>query len=125
MSPEEHKIRLGLKAPAAIAPQNGFRGQQHGEQPQKVQAAFFLAGRKLDADELKDIIPVSFPMTNRCKGFPFIAYYPIEEWDEQQLPRFSQKSWCKLAMMTAEKDMTNLHQCFEVAKKISDTPACL
>ena len=98
---------------------------QLDDEIKKVQAAFYLAGKKLNADELKDIIPVSFPMTNRCKGFPFIAYYPIEDWDEQGLPRFSAKSWCKLAMMTAEKDMTNLHQCFEVAKKINDTLSCL
>ena len=91
----------------------------------KVQAAFYLAGRKLNAAELKDIIPVSFPMTNHLKGFPFIANYPVDEWEEQQLPRFSEKSWCKLAMMTAEKDMANLHQCFEVAKKISDALSSL
>ena len=99
--------------------------QQLDDEIKKAQAAFYLAGRKLNAEELKDIIPVSFPMTNRCKGFPFIAYYPREEWDEQGLPRFSAKSWCKLAMMTTEKDMTNLHQCFEVAEKIEKALSCL
>ena len=98
---------------------------QLDDEIKKVQAAFYLAGRKLNAAELKDIIPVSFPMTNQCKAFPFIAYYPVDEWDERQLPRFSEKSWCKLAMMTAEKDMANLHQCFEVAKKISDALSSL
>ena len=98
---------------------------QLDDEIKKVQAAFYLAGRKLNAEELKDIIPVSFPMTNKLKGFPFIAYYPIEEWDEAQLPCFSATSWCKLAMMTAEKDMTNLHQCFEVARKLKDTLSCL
>ena len=98
---------------------------QLDDEIKRVQAAFYLAGKKLNAEELRDIIPVSFPMTNRCKGFPFIAYYPVEDWDEQQLPRFSQKSWCKLAMMTAKKDMKNLHQCFEVAKKISDALSSL
>ena len=63
-------------------------------------------------------------MTNRLKGFPFVAHYPIEQWDAEQLPRFSAKSWCKLAMMTAEKDMLNLHKCFEVAKKLQDTLTC-
>ena len=85
-----------------------------------MQAAFYQAGKKLSNAELKGIIPVSLQMTNQCKGLPFIAYFPVDEWIEQQLPSFSEKSWCKLAMMTAEKDMENLHQCYEVAKKISE-----
>ena len=93
---------------------------QLDDEIKKAQAAFYMAGRKLSEAELLDIIPVSFPMTNHLKGFPFIASYPVDEWEEQQLPCFTTKSWCKLAMMTAEKDMANLHQCFEVAKKISD-----
>ena len=97
--------------------------QQLDDEIKKAQAAFYMAGRKLNETELLDIIPVSFPMTNHLKGLPLIASYPVDEWEEQQLPRFTTKSWCKLAMMTAEKDMTNLHQCFEVAKKISDAEA--
>ena len=97
---------------------------QLDDEIKKVQAEFYLAGTRLTAEQLKEIIPVSFPMTNRLKGFPFVAHYPIEQWDAEQLPRFSAKSWCKLAMMTAEKDMLNLHKCFEVAKKLQDTLTC-
>ena len=97
---------------------------QLDDEIKKVQEKFYLAGRRLTAEQLKEIIPVSFPMTNRLKGFPFVAHYPIERWDAEQLPRFSAKSWCKLAMMTAENDMLNLHKCFEVAEKLHDTLAC-
>ena len=93
---------------------------QLDDEIKKAQAAFYLAGRKLNEEELLGIIPVSFPMTNHLKGFKSIAKYPVDEWEKQNLPCFTTKSWCKLAMLIASKDMTNLEQCFAVAKKISD-----
>ncbi len=94
---------------------------QLDDEIKKAHAAFYLAGRKLDEAELLKLIPVSFPMTNHLKGFRSIAKYPVDEWEKQKLPCFTTKSWCKLAMLIAAKDMTNLEQCFDVAKKISDT----
>ena len=94
--------------------------QQLDDEIKKAHAAFYMAGRKLNETELLNIIPVTFPMTNLLPGFKFIASYPVDEWEEQQLPCFTVISWCKLAMLIAEKDMANLQQCFEVAKKISD-----
>ena len=76
--------------------------------------------KKLNKEELLKIIPVSFPMTNHLKGFKSIAKYLVDEWERHKLPCFTTKSWCKLAMLIASKDLANLQQCFEIAKKISD-----
>ena len=93
---------------------------QLDDEIKRVHAAFFLAGKKLNEEELLKIIPVSFPMTNHLKGFKSIAKYPVDEWERQKLPCFTTKSWCKLAMLIASKDMVNLHRCFELAKKIDE-----
>ena len=63
---------------------------------------------------------MSFPMTNHVKGFRSIAQYPLDEWEKENCPCFTTKSWCKLAMMIASKDMVNLHKCFEIARKIDE-----
>ena len=93
---------------------------QLDDEIKRVHAAFFLAGKKLNEEELLKIIPISFPMTNHLKGFKSIAKYPVDEWEKRNYPCFTTKSWCKLAMMIASKDLTNLHKCFDIAKKIDD-----
>ena len=81
-------------------------------------AEFYEAARKLEADELLDIIPVTFPMTHLLKGCPVVARYPVDEWEAQGCPYFSQRSWCSLCMKVAQKDETNLAGIMENAKKL-------
>ena len=57
-------------------------------------------------------------MTHHCPGFPGIARYPVDAWEEAGAPMFTVKSWAKLAMKVAVKDMTNLAGVFELAKKL-------
>ena len=69
----------------------------------KVHANYFLAQKDLTADELLDVLPIQFPMTHHFPGFPGIARYPVDAWEEAGAPMFTVKSWAKLAMKVATK----------------------
>ena len=88
----------------------------------KVHANYFLAQKDLTADELLDVLPIQFPMAHNFQGFPGIARYPVDAWEEAGAPMFTVKSWAKLAMKVAVKDMTNLAGVFELAKKLETLP---
>ena len=85
----------------------------------RVHAHFYMAQQDLTPEELKEILPISFPMTHNIKGFPGVARYPVDEWEAAGAPYFSVKSWCKMAMRIASNDLTNLGKVFETAQKIS------
>ena len=40
-----------------------------------------MAAKNLNPDELKELLPISFPMTHHVAGFPGVAQYPLEEWE--------------------------------------------
>ena len=61
----------------------------------KEHALFYNAGEKLTAEELKDSIPVTFPMTHLFDEFPGIAKYPLEQWERDGHIALDMKGWCK------------------------------
>ena len=42
--------------------------------------AFYMGMANLTPAELKDIIPMSFPMTYEIPDFPGVARYPVDRW---------------------------------------------
>eukprot|EP00974_Lingulodinium_polyedra_P067835 6567083-Lingulodinium_polyedra.AAC.1 len=59
-------------------------------------------------------------MTHNYPEFPCIAKYPVDAWGEVGAPCMTTKSWAKLCMKVAEKDLSNLQNVFEVAKDLSE-----
>eukprot|EP00974_Lingulodinium_polyedra_P051716 4973728-Lingulodinium_polyedra.AAC.1 len=51
-----------------------------------VNAEFYFASKNIAADELKDELPMAFPMTNNYPEFPCIAKYPVDAWEEAGAP---------------------------------------
>ena len=82
----------------------------------KQQAQFYKASEKLTAEELYDIIPMTFPMTLLFAEFPGIAKYPIDLWEREGHLALDKKGWCKLIAKIASKDMLNLGLIFDRAK---------
>ena len=90
---------------------------QLGIEIQKKKQEFYMAARDLTPEALKDLIPVTFPVTHTIPGFPFISRYPIDSWEEQGAPAFSTQPWYKLAMCICRNDMTNLGNVYEFAER--------
>ena len=85
----------------------------------KVHADFFEASKFLDPAELKDVLPVSLPMTHVLEDdLVGIAKYPIDMWELQGQPRITAKGWVKLAMMIASKRMDKLASVFQCGEKL-------
>ncbi len=85
----------------------------------KVHADFFEAAKCLNAEELKEVLPVSLPMTHVLEDDLIgIARYPIDTWEQQGQPRITSKGWVKLAMMISSKNMDKLTSVFECGTKL-------
>ena len=90
---------------------------QLDDQIKKVKQHVYMAAANLEPEEVKELIPMCFPMTFQIPGFPYLAHYPIDEWERGGAPYFSEESWYKLAMRIARNDLTNLHNLYEFAEK--------
>ena len=77
-----------------------------------------MAAGKLSADDVKELIPTTFPITHTVPDFPCIARYPVDQWATTGAPCFSTQSWYKLAMRIAHHDMDNLGKIFDFAKAL-------
>ena len=80
-------------------------------------AEFYMVARSLRPDQLLEAIPMGFPMTHLLSGFPGVAKYPVDRWEQESEPYMSVKSWAKLCMNIAQNEETNLGRIMEVAKK--------
>ena len=83
----------------------------------KVKQFVHMAAANLEPEEVKDLIPMTFPMAFNIPGFPYLAQYPIDEWEKGGAPFFSEVSWYKLAMRIARNDLKNLGRLFEFAEE--------
>ena len=81
----------------------------------KVHADFYKAASKLDARELFDDLPMSFPITHTIPGIPCVARFPVDSWNRAGKPKFTTKKWCKLAKKIAKGDLENLEKLFDLA----------
>ena len=81
-------------------------------------AKFYMAQKDLTPSELEGILPVCFPMTHQISGFPGVARYPIDEWEEAGSPMLTVTGWCVLCMKVAEKNMEDLHKVFTCAEGV-------
>ena len=79
-------------------------------------AKFYMAQKDLTPEELLDTLPMAFPMTHTIPEFPGVAQYPVDAWERNGAPRMTVKSWCKLCMKVAAKDLENLSKVFEIAQ---------
>eukprot|EP00974_Lingulodinium_polyedra_P100649 9749554-Lingulodinium_polyedra.AAC.1 len=59
-------------------------------------------------------------MTHQYPEFPCIAKYPVDMWEEAGEPCVTTKSWAKLCMKVAEKNLSNLQGVFDAATKLCD-----
>ena len=86
----------------------------------QVHAEFFKASTCLKADDLQDIIPITFPMTHIMAGADFvgIAKYPIDDWIASGEPRITSAGWAKLCLKIATKDTVNLNGILTLSEKI-------
>ncbi len=82
----------------------------------KSRAAFVNASKLMDPEEVKSLMPISFPMTHVLPGQEYmaIARYPIDEWMASGQPILST---IKLCLKIAEKDLENLQSVFDTAVK--------
>ena len=71
-------------------------------------------------DDLKDVIPMTFPMTNLMDADDFmgIAKYPIDEWMANGEPKITVSGWVKLCIKIATKDTVNLMNVYQVGEKL-------
>ncbi len=89
------------------------------DEMKKVHADFFEAAKFLDPKELKEVLPVSLPMTHVLEDDLIgIARYPIDLWEQQGQPRTTSKGWVKLSMMIANKKMDKLASVFDCGTKL-------
>ena len=79
--------------------------------------------RVLTPGELKDILPVSFPMTHKMPEFPGVAHYPVDAWEAANAPKMTATGWTKMCMRNAIKDMAHRGEIFEIAKKVDPSGA--
>ena len=85
--------------------------------------AFFMAPQELTANELLDILPVTYPLTHQLPEFPGVAQYPVDAWVALGSPMLTTTGWIKMCMCIAHKNMTELHTVFEAAKKLDPIAA--
>ena len=64
----------------------------------KAHAEFYKASTFLCADDLQDIIPITFPMTHVLTGPDFvgIAKYPIDDWVASGEPKITSAGWANM-----------------------------
>ena len=86
----------------------------------KVHAEFYKASQLVTTDDLKDVTPMTFPMTNLLEGDDFvgIAKYPIGQWMASGEPRITVAGWIKLCIKIATKDTINLDNILKVGEKL-------
>ena len=85
-------------------------------------AEFHNAMNGMSPEELQALIPMDFPMRHIMEDFPMVAKYPIDAWEKMNSPYMSVRSWAKLCIRVAEKNLTSLQNIMEVARKF-DTDA--
>ena len=86
-------------------------------------AAFYMAQSDFTPGELKDLLPVSLPMTHKMPEFPGVAHYPVDEWEAAGAPMMTVTGWTQLCMRIASKHLEELGKIFDVAKKVDPTAA--
>eukprot|EP00974_Lingulodinium_polyedra_P030698 2954927-Lingulodinium_polyedra.AAC.1 len=64
-----------------------------------------MAAKDLTPEELQEEPRMAFPMTHVVEGFPCIANYPIDEWEEAGTQMMTTKGWANLCLKVAEKDL--------------------
>ena len=86
----------------------------------RVHAEFFKASQFVTPDDLKYVIPMTFPMTNVLEGDDFvgIARYPIDQWMANGEPKITVTGWIKLCIKIATKDTMNLDSVLKVGEKL-------
>ena len=83
------------------------------------QYEFYLQFRRMTPEELKEVVPVSLPMTHVMDPdlYPGVSRFPVAEWEARGEPVITTAGWCKLAMKVANKNLKDLSSVFEVAQK--------
>ena len=85
--------------------------------------AFYDAASKLAPEEIKAMIPMTFPATHILdpKLFPGVAKFPVDDWIAEGRPCWTTASWVAFCIKIAQKDMVNLASVFEVCQKLDTT----
>ena len=80
---------------------------------------FREAAKMLSAEELQDVLPMSFPRTHVLHStlFPGIAKYPVDDWIAEGQPCITEEVWTKLCLRIASKDRQNLENIFSAAER--------
>eukprot|EP00974_Lingulodinium_polyedra_P087970 8530903-Lingulodinium_polyedra.AAC.1 len=61
-------------------------------------------------------------MARVVEGFPCIAKYPIDEWEDAGAPMMTTNGWAKLCLKVAEKDIKNRQNMRSMSMR-SDRPS--
>ena len=67
-------------------------------------------------ENLWEMIPMAFPMTNGHPEFPFIAKFPVDDWIRAGAPCLTAKGWYKLCIRICGNNLDGLRHVFEVAR---------
>ena len=86
----------------------------------KVHSEFFKSSTFVTPEDLKDIIPITSPMTHVLEGEDFvgIARYPIGQWIASGEPKITSAGWVKLCVKIATKGTANLNNILTMGEKI-------
>ena len=81
---------------------------------------FYDAAATLTPDEIKGMIPITFPMTHIIDRnlFPGIGRFNVEKADAENQPYFSKVSWIALCRKIAACDMHNLASIFDLCSTL-------
>ena len=73
----------------------------------------------MNADDLRDDLPMFFPRTNAIDGCEMVARYPVDNWIDHKATYFSAARRRRAAMKIAKMGTVNLHKVFLTAKQES------
>ena len=81
---------------------------------------FYEAAGRLQPDQIFQMIPITFPMTNVLDKdlYPGVGYFDVEDAAAMQSPYFSALSWVTLCKKIAAHDMVNLASIFDMCGKV-------
>ena len=87
----------------------------------KKRLAFYEAARRLSPEEILDLVPITFPITNVVdRGLcPGVGKIDVDGELRRGAPYFSMTSWITLCMKIALGDMHNLGSIFDTCEQLS------
>ena len=89
----------------------------------KCKLQFYEASGRLEARDIAELIPITFPMAHALDQhlYPGAVQFPNDDWEAGGRPCWAEASWVALSMKVATHDMGNLEASFEFCSKATTT----